>query len=856
MAHSQRKSVVLPSHYAGVPLGGIGTGCLELGQDARFRNVTINNNRTAATRIPMADGAFIAVRAAVARESCTMILQPETSIPFQNAGLTPRHARPDELSWYGLYPASNYRLESNEFPLEVQWSALAPVIPYDVEASTLPLIISIVQFTNPSEEVYNVSGLFNWENLRGCTAAEWPDDRGAVERVTLTGDDEKLHAGVPSQQDVDAPPPLSTGLAFALGESCRANADGNYCLIGLPADGTRVALASWDKNDSDDVRAVWDAFEERGTLPDRMSARERAHCGAVSISLTLSPRETRRMVFLFTWYCPVYRVGSDDLGNHYATEYRSSLDVANYAVQHVKYFQKAVGNWQQRMLQSTLPNWYTRMLLNSCHVLSTNTLLTREGDFAMMESPQEPTTGVLDRSFYSSFGTLLFYPGLAERELERFAPDEDTDIQGRLYRDFGRGTTRQSRPAQGEGERLDIYPKYILMVYRNFHMTGKTVLLMNLYPVLRRAVELCLKHDRNRDGIPEVSGEATTFTGLKTDGANSYIAGLWIAALYAMHNLARHMKRPRESEQFLKLAQRAHRTYEQRLWDEEAGQYAWCANTAQSHAPHNAAACCHAGQLAGLWYADFLHLDPVFSHRRVVKALETIGTRNTRPAGLALCDQDGDDAAQPGDDVAAASYAGKGWPGFTAAFYACSQIYHRSADAGLDALKAIYQNLHVRRKRGFNQPLLWDLERNDATGPLQDRHMGALSIWHSLFALEGFWLSVPERRLVLTPRLPEGVHHLAAPLFTPAAFGWLTYHVQTKPAYRQQLTITFDSPVFIESIELAIPRSLTLPSVTILINEDPAPAEHTIVPSQPMNRLVLTLKSPLQVQHPIAITVE
>ncbi len=481
MAHPKRKPPVLPSHYAGVPLGGIGAGCIELGQDARFRNVTINNNRTAASRIPLAAGAFVAVRAGVARESSTVILQPETSVDFKAAGLSPRHARHEELSWYGLYPASNYRLDSSEFPLDVQWSCLAPVIPYDVEASTLPLFISVLQFSNPSEEIYTISGLFNWENLRGCTAADWPAERGPIERVTLTEDDETLHFGVPRRYEMDAPPPMSAGLAFALDERCAQNAEGNYCLIALPSEGSRIAFASWNKDDPDELRAVWQAFDERGTLPDRLSESNNAHCGTVSISLTLSPRETRRMVFLLTWYCPTYRIGKDELGNGYATDYRSALDVANYSIRHVKYFQKAVGNWQQRMLHSTLPDWYTRMLLNSCHVLSTNTLLTREGEFAMMESPQEPTTGVLDRSFYSSIGTLLFYPGLAEKELERFAPAEESGLEGRLYREFGKGTTHRPRPPRNAEDVLDIYPKFILMVYRNFHFAGKTVQLMNLY---------------------------------------------------------------------------------------------------------------------------------------------------------------------------------------------------------------------------------------------------------------------------------------------------------------------------------------------------------------------------------------
>ena len=82
----------LPGHYAGVPLGGIGAGCIEVGEDARFRNITINNNRTAASRIPLAPGSFVAVRAGTRLGSATRIFQPETSVAFKEARIAPPYA--------------------------------------------------------------------------------------------------------------------------------------------------------------------------------------------------------------------------------------------------------------------------------------------------------------------------------------------------------------------------------------------------------------------------------------------------------------------------------------------------------------------------------------------------------------------------------------------------------------------------------------------------------------------------------------------------------------------------------------------------------------------------------------------
>ena len=70
---------------AGVPLGGVGAGCIEMGADGRLRNVTINNNRLASERIPWADSSFLAVRAAHADDAHVRVLQNTSSIDFESA---------------------------------------------------------------------------------------------------------------------------------------------------------------------------------------------------------------------------------------------------------------------------------------------------------------------------------------------------------------------------------------------------------------------------------------------------------------------------------------------------------------------------------------------------------------------------------------------------------------------------------------------------------------------------------------------------------------------------------------------------------------------------------------------------
>lgn len=856
MAKGKGSRATLPSHYAGVPVGGVGTGCIELGADARFRNVTINNNRTAATRIPFASGAFLAVRAARGKDVSTRILQPETSIPFEAAGILAPYTSSAEMSWYGLYPGANYRLAPECFPLELQWSCLAPVIPYDTQASTLPLIMCALQFTNPTEETFSISALFNWENLRGCTADESPEDRGLIRAVSYRRIDETLHVGDAGTEN-DEMPALPLGLSFGHWEPCAGNADGNYCLVATPADGMRTTHAGWHRKSEGDIRKIWESFEESGALPGTISSDPEAHCGSVCTSVRLAPGETRRLLFLLTWYCPYYVVEGRDLGNGYAAEYESAVHVAEYSLKHSGYFLRAVSSWHNRFLQSSFPNWYTRMLINNSHVFTTNSILTRDGQFAMMETPQDPVMGVLDRSFYSSIGTLLFFPGFAERELELFGQTDTESAPGRIYRELGNGTIYKPGYGGVPDEMTDLNAKFILMAYRNFHLTGKTVTLINIFPRLREAMEYSMRGDDDRDGIPDVHGDATTFRGWEMHGLSSYTGGLWIDAMLAYAKMARHLKHEQEARFYEARARRALRYFERRLWNDEEGYYRlYIEHEPGSADPSRSDDGCLSGQLAGAWYADFLNIEAGFSHERIGRALESIERLDQRPGGIAKgYAPDGTPCRNP-PGSASDPDAGECWPSYTVSYLACPQIYHGSVDKGLEMIRSVYQNLHVKHQRTYNQPLAWDAERDEPCGSKQDRHMGALSIWHSLYALQGFSLSVPEQTIRIAPRLPEGVHHLSTPLFTPLTFGWLTYQVTLGPPYRQELRITFESPMFIRVIELAVPKSLRHPNVRLLINEDPAALEAKLVSHEPENRLLITLEMPLHVQHPIEIIVE
>jgi uncharacterized protein (DUF608 family) len=360
---------------AGVPLGGVGAGCIEMGRDARFRNITINNNRTASERIPLSPGSFLAVRAEHRGRVQTRILQPGSSLPFDDAGVRPTYCPVEQFHWRGLYPSSQYRLNDAQFPLEVSWHGMSPIIPYDHEASTIPVMFIGMYIRNPNDFPYNVSAMLNWENLCGCTATNWPERRGPIRPIKVA--DEARNSLIEGEEAEERPPVLA-GLEFGFRNEFRTNAEGNYCLISKQQQDVEISAMSWNERDPRELQVFWNQFYYDGKLGNQISRNEESHSGALCNAFTLPPHKGRNVVFALGWYCPKFEVNGVDMGNGYTNLFPHAIAVVEQALRFYRYYFQAVENWHARIMSSSLPRWFNRMLINNNYVFSTNSDLHEE----------------------------------------------------------------------------------------------------------------------------------------------------------------------------------------------------------------------------------------------------------------------------------------------------------------------------------------------------------------------------------------------------------------------------------------------------------------------------------------------
>ena len=803
----------------GVPLGGIGAGCLEILPDGRLANFCTNNNRHRNERIETMPGSFLAFAASDGERSGVRLLQTCAGLPLGAGGqrmLLPQ----GNISYEGLYPQAELGYAPELFPLEISLTASGAVVPGDLVAAGMPAALFTFTLRNSGMRATWGSVLFSWENIAGCLHGIFPEGRDDIRLLKKDGQ--------------------TCGLEFCPPPACRPNQQGKHALyIDAPA-GAEISAARYNTWESSLILCCLEdhgVFDEEHWNPSFFS--ESRFTGALACKVMLQPGESCTISFALAWYYPDFRVSEsefshaspthvDNQGHQYANHFSDVHAVAETALARREEFSTAIAHWHHSVLDSSLPEWLGRMLLNNLYVLSPGTLWAKDGRFSLMETPYGPMMGTLDQRFYSSIASALFFPELEQTELALFAITQHPEDRGRVYHDLG--NLRFDDPKTGTTAKrwTDLNPKFVLMAYRNYLWMNDRAELERLWPYMVEMMAYTRSQDSDGDGLPNNEDRSTTYDDWAFFGANSYASSLWIAALAAFRDMASLLGREEDWTPYADLYSQVVESFETRLWDDELGYYRLynddlnpvftdeaAAQAAASAAVSFANAAvnqgevpadamndhprinrdCHDGQLAGQWYADMLGLGKLFREERIRSAVQQIYRRNATAHGVRKgVTPQGEESPNPSSSRWW-SEAGQCWPGYEVGHYAALAIYQHEVAAALETVQRLYQDIHLHAGLAWNQPLRWNVDSAMTYGWGCDRYMNSPAVWYVYLALAGVAINRPQQALALRPRLMPGTNGMHLPIFLPGNQGRL--HVA-----EGQFTLSFAHPEPLRTISV------------------------------------------------------
>ncbi len=496
---------------SGLPLGGLGTGKIELMTDGSYDRFSINNNPHQLIENP--DGCFAAIGiSGKSITACRQLILKESS----PQGM-------ESVQFEGVFPFATVDFSDSELPIAVRLQAFSPFVAGNKEDSAIPAAVLIYTVTNESNETLDVSLAMSWQNFIGVG--------GTAERIfNPAGEciheifDRRDYAGIQFQFKPEQSDPQGQ------------NAVGDYTLF---AEGNRrdtfSFLPMWNPDKSPDE--FWNVFSKNHSLPAKKGSETQTASGsqrpaaAIAIHRKIAAGEGSSFVFLLAWNMPhwISEEGTD-YGVFYANRWDSSYDIARDVSKDRERLLEETKKWQKPYWDSGLPEWLIAHVFNGLGSLPSSTVFLKDGRFAALSADsrwpgnlQSPEELLLAYPFLRRY-----YPNLLENIFKAYIDKqlpggEIPTALGNIYSFF----EEKEVPGSYQG-RPDSTAAFVLMIVDYYYWTGNREFLTELFPNLRNALYWIMRQDTDHDEIPD---GPSLMASAPEQSTSLFTADLWLATL-------------------------------------------------------------------------------------------------------------------------------------------------------------------------------------------------------------------------------------------------------------------------------------------------------------------------------------
>lgn len=727
----------------GVPLGGIGTGIIELRSDGRVGTVICNHNWSHPfTETP---GCFFAVKLknGAGKEEVRLLQDGEDGML---RGM-------DRVRFQAEYPFAKATYTCIDPAFAAELTAFCPNVPHDREDSSVPGAKLEFALHNYERTPVTYQLYISWEHLSGC---------GALPDGTVICDRTGNRITTVSDQN-------NTGLLFLPGTGAEAlpNSIGEYALLTKHQEKVKTSLHWWNVLDGQEgfLKAIEEDFAVAdGDVP--LGAEGSCHpAGVLEFEISLNPGERVVLPVALSWYLPHHFAGgaagmddemrkrlapmlekeencsytdgeTKDFGHFYNNRFSGAKEVAQYLLEHGVELEKKSRELSDFLKKTDLPEWLAKKLVNDDAPLSCNSILTKDGTLATLEAARGMggALGTNDQRLVAHAAYQLFFPKLNRTELRLFAKVQAEDghiphFCGNVHQDIG-----SCQVSYGDTQWPDLSCSFIFQCWRDYQCTGDSSFFMEMLPHIRRAYEWLKRADQDKDGVPE---GGSTWDVEPHEGLFSFTGSIWLATLRILEKAAEKIGdaqwKAETQEWFAKAQKSVLALYNGEYFN-------------MLHNPVNGKTSddIFVGQAAGEWMVRLLGLESVLPEKMVRSSLKAIYRTAANPDNYMLAPI----KVTKEGNLVQRDCAEQAWPQYTMVYTDCLAMY-LGMDEGMKNLRHFDEVVTELIKA----PCTTTLWHNAVTGLPNwgsiDRYMNTPAVWFVLNALTGFHPALAEKAIHL-----------------------------------------------------------------------------------------------------------
>jgi len=724
-----------------LPLGGIGTGCIQInGRAERHVWQIFNNHKHAA--LPHT---FFAVRVRQGEDEPLVRAMQTTAVgPFTAM---------EALSFRGEYPFGWYEFEDPAVPVKIRMETFSPLVPLEVRSSAIPCAVFNLSIENPTDGPVEVSFLATQQNAVGFLGDKPIDGRA------YPG-----YGGNRNQVLQDA---QATLLHMTSEKPANTPGSGDMVLAALAEGAT--GSASWES-----LEDLAERFGREGGLSGPESAGPspagQTIDGALAVSVQLQPGQKRTVPFVLTWHFPNARHGSGGWGgggNMYDNFWPNALAVARELETELDELAQKTRLYHDVLYESNLPHWLLDRISSQVAVLRSRTCFwTKEEYFGGWEGccPDSGCCrGNCNHVWHYAQAHARLFPALARmmRAQEFHYQAADGAIPHRQPSSF---------PA------FDGQCGAVLNSYREHLMCPDGRWLQKNWANVKRAMDfLILTWDKDEDGV--LAGAQWNTLDGALGGSSSWLGTMYLAALAAAEKMAVLQDEPEAAARYARIRTSGSAKQDETLFN---GEYYIQIPDSTPHEDYGNG--CHIDQVLGQWWAHQLDLGWLYPPDRVRTALKSLFKYNFRGKleGLRQAPRKFVADYDPGMQMIVwpegprppkvIRYGDEVMTGFEYSA-AAAMVQAGLLREGFAVVRAIGIRYDGRRREELTptRTASWGYSGN----PFGDDECGkfyarAMSVWSMLTACQGFVYDGPAGRIGFAPVWQPEDH---ASLFT-AAEGW------------------------------------------------------------------------------------